>query len=639
MAPIQPVRYTSQFDPAAEQLTQQVLRERSNRFEQSFANIAQEQAKQGEMFFLDEQAKQQTLSRFNAEKDQILDKYEGDYEAAAPELTKLIVKERNNPIYNLNKYQQQKIGEYQQIVNRMGAENALVVKAPTTSLYDKETGQLKSIEDFDYEVYDRSKIQAKGAQWLSQIKPKERALELDRTGQFYRQVKEITSEDFANNLTDEKISKFLETTPELARIAESQGEDPITFAKEYLISEGQGIVGIHDIQYIANREYIPVSERKTTAFSGYEDLPNITRIREVENVLPEEPEAYTEAATGGVKGIVNIAASLGKGIISGEYAKEADRVRKEAEKEWEATEGQKKWRDQTIGKQEYANRKVSDWRRNEGLVFTNAKNRDKVTTFAQKHEELIGLPAEQVARAYNDINQQFSAEFSKTHIPSRDFNTEESDFVFITKNGETGNLFKRKLTAYIPGEEESLELIGKEKAEEFYKLITGQKDLTLKDRQEALKSMGVTGITFTGTTPASIMAQSSNNVTFEVENTNPSKKAGSTVWGLAEAIRSDNNSQLLDSHGPSYGISKNEAGVYEMPNYNSRLRKLFGIDMFTVENDINLNPNTGRYEATPTIRAYDNSGKELDFESPLTMDILIAYTKQDLIDKGLIQTE
>jgi len=257
---VQAARYVSQFDPGAQDLTQRILQERSNRFEQSFAGLQAEQAKQGEIFFLDEQAKQNTLGRFNAEKDDILKKYNNDYEAAAPELSKLIVKERNNPIYNLNKYQQGKVQEYQQQVNRIGAGNVIEISKPDTSLTD-EQGNVKDPSAFDYEIYDKSKLQTKGAQWLSQIKSTERPLKLTEDGQFYEQVSEITQEDFMSNLTDEKMAKFLETAPELARLAEVNNHDPIEFARQYLISEGQGMVGVHKRGYLQNKDYLSAKDK------------------------------------------------------------------------------------------------------------------------------------------------------------------------------------------------------------------------------------------------------------------------------------------------------------------------------------------------------------------------------------------
>ena len=138
---VQAARYVSQYDPAQEQMHMQIMKDRSNRFEQSYNDISEAQAKIGEIFFLDQENGQKVKDRFAAEKDEIMKRYNNDYEAAAPELTKLMVKERSNPIYNLNKYQQQKMAEANQRKAQLGP-NASGSKEVAPDLIDPKTNKV-----------------------------------------------------------------------------------------------------------------------------------------------------------------------------------------------------------------------------------------------------------------------------------------------------------------------------------------------------------------------------------------------------------------------------------------------------------------------------------------------------------------
>lgn len=151
---VQPARYVSQYDPAANELTQRVLQGRNQAFQQSYSALAEEQARMGDIFFLDQEAKRATMQRMNEEKENILQKYEYDYEAAAPELTQLIVNERNRPEYQLNKLQIQKAQEANAIKAKLG-NDAIIVDDVANSLYD-EQGNLRSAQDFDYNIMQRS---------------------------------------------------------------------------------------------------------------------------------------------------------------------------------------------------------------------------------------------------------------------------------------------------------------------------------------------------------------------------------------------------------------------------------------------------------------------------------------------------
>lgn len=151
----QPVKYTSQFDPGMEQMSQQILLRSQNKYDTAFGGTAEEQSRLGSMFFLDENAKQQALGKLEQSKQDILKRYNGDYGAASKDLANLIVKERNNPIYGLNVYQQQKAAEAGQIKSKLGP-NAIVRKDVASTLIDPETGRMRQASDFDYDIQERS---------------------------------------------------------------------------------------------------------------------------------------------------------------------------------------------------------------------------------------------------------------------------------------------------------------------------------------------------------------------------------------------------------------------------------------------------------------------------------------------------
>jgi len=171
---IQTVGYQPQFDPAEVEMVQGIINARNQAYQKSQAAYQQEKLRQGEMFFLDENARQQAMQDFENRSRSIVDKYEGDYEAAAPELAQEIIKERSNPLYNLNKFQIAQREKFEKDLRRIGPENAIITKPVSSSLYD-EQGNLKDPSAFEYNIVNMDDYQRNTIQWVdNQIQEKQK---------------------------------------------------------------------------------------------------------------------------------------------------------------------------------------------------------------------------------------------------------------------------------------------------------------------------------------------------------------------------------------------------------------------------------------------------------------------------------
>ncbi|HKL44266.1 MAG TPA: hypothetical protein VJ892_03235, partial [Candidatus Absconditabacterales bacterium] len=221
---VKTVQYVSQFDPGAEQLAQNVLKDKQARFDQTYAGLINEYARQGDVFSLDTEFKEKQMNQFKGRVDEVVDKYNGDYGAASKDLARLIAEERQNPFYNLNKLHIQKKAEEMALKNKYGAD-AIVLNQVPDSLEEVANDPSK----LDYEIYDRSKMNQKFLQATEDL-VRPRVTDPKRIPGmegYMAQDYEVTQEDIDNILQDDAdISMIMETVPELARIAESQGLDP-----------------------------------------------------------------------------------------------------------------------------------------------------------------------------------------------------------------------------------------------------------------------------------------------------------------------------------------------------------------------------------------------------------------------------
>ena len=156
--PVQPAQYISQYDPAMEQVARDIMLMSQAKYEQSFNNLLKEQARQEDIFFLNPEDKKIAQQNFNTQRDEILSRYNNNYEAAAPELSKLIVKERGNPAYQMSQYQLERMKDFQKEYAQIGAENAIVVNDPREDLSIYKDGVLKSASDFNYKIFDKFQI-------------------------------------------------------------------------------------------------------------------------------------------------------------------------------------------------------------------------------------------------------------------------------------------------------------------------------------------------------------------------------------------------------------------------------------------------------------------------------------------------
>ena len=97
----------------------------------------------------------------------------------------------------------------------------------------------------------------------------------------------------------------------------------------------------------------------------------------------------------------------------------------------------------------------------------------------------------------------------------------------------------------------------------------------------------------------------------------------STVWGLAEAIRTDNNSVKLDNLGPRYGIVKDTDGNYRIENNIPTLKEK-GVDYFKVKNNITFVD--GNYNFEPVIEMYNKEGEQFIVDQPIYLNELAGIT-------------
>jgi hypothetical protein len=628
---VRTVQYVSQFDPAAEQLSQNVLRDKQARFDQAYAGLINEYARQGDVFSLDPEYKEKQMQQFRDKASEVIDKYNGDYGAASKELAALVAQERQNPFYNLNKMHIQKKAEEMALKNKYGAD-AIVLKGVPDSLEEVVNDPSK----LDYEIYDRSKMNNKFLQITEDlVKPRVTAPKKIKGMEGYlAQDYEVTPEDIDNITQDEEdINMIMEAVPELARIAESQGLNTKSFIQKYARTMLSDRVGIYRRDYIRAGTKDGEPEVPLPSDRGFTlDILRKSRVNET-----DFSEQLGETQTG-VKGIANNVAAFFKGIVDDDFRRNEMKVGQDAAEEYDNLPDSEK---RLFSKGEYVNEKVRDWRKQQELVFDEENLNEIALTFSKLHPNLFGkdgtVDVKEVLKAKDDLNKQWSAEFSKIHIPSTDFNTEESNFVFVTKEGKPGNVFSRQIIAY----DKNGDMINLSDVDNFYKLVTGKSGdkLTNKEKEEALGDIGIQGLTYTGTTPVSLIANTLNGDILEIENTNEVKEIGSTVWAIAETLRKDNNSPLIEGQAKNYGIFKDDDGLYVIPNRLDYLKDNYGIHYFKAKNE--LIPTKDVYLGKPKLMAYDenmNPLGEYETQGNVTpLDILINHTEYQLMEEGYIK--
>ena len=638
---VRTVQYVSQFDPAAEQLSQNVLKDRQARFDQSYAGLINEYARQGDVFSLDPEYKEKQMQQFRDKAGEVIDKYNGDYGAASKELAGLVAQERQNPFYNLNKMHIQKKAEEMALKNRYGAD-AIVLKGVPDNLEEVVNDPSK----LDYEIYDRSKMNNKFLQITEDlVKPRVTAPKKIKGMEGYlAQDYEVTSEDIDNITQDEEdINMIMEAVPELTRIAESQGLNPKSFIQKYARTMLSDRVGIYRRQYLQDNNYVPPTNEPSEpdVFTG-ETIPGMLKNRtnavKVSDLLEEGQKSLTDSDVE-----KSVSEALDK--VSSPYTRTIYKGIKKV------GDLMSKYFPEDVRKAGYSpfdiglNDAVAGIKAliNNGKIEKLGEAEKFIINFKKKHPDVDNFSLKQTAKAIDDIHEQYSKEFSTTHIPSREFNAAESNFVFINKQGNIGNILGRKISTY-DEEGNRVEILGEDKPDQFYELITGKNptELSLNDKIAALKATGITGLTFTGTTPASLIGSTISGKPLEIENTTPAKEAGSTAWAAAEAIRTDNNSELLDDAGNKYGIYKDDNGFYVIPNQIKYVRDNFGIDHFRVNNMLDYNSNLDKFSGIPIIVPYDENDVPIlindeDNEIYFSIDDIINATRNDMIKRGYIK--
>ncbi len=611
---VQPARYVSQFDPAAEQLTQNILRERSNRFEESFANLQQERARLGEMFFLDQEAKDRVLGDFEQRKQEVLDKYDNDFEAAAPELTKLVVNERANPIYQMNQLQQQKVAEFNQMRNKIGSGNAIIAKAPEMSLLD-EAGNVRSPEDFEYQVFDRSQMMEKANQHLlPALNPRDLGLRRDPNNpMFYVQEIGVTRDQVNKALSDESVRTYMDDSPEIVALANSRGytkpQEQLEFARQLLRTVAEKHQGVHDRRYkqdnLAVERYKRGLNNTSTPFglldintkdmpayiNPFEEIsedpnfygpngeysPELQATKVVEQLMPEFgiKDELRETATKKMgKALVSGSKKSLKAVVDQFMPEMGDFAVAALEKGWRVAHGK------------------------EIQVGESLKN------FKKNHPEFKDLPNSEAAKAYNDLHRTYRAEFGKIHIPPNKYRVKQADNLFIDGD-RIGNIANSVFSIY------------NEAGEKVSKATSNIGDIFedtgLKSDDEtavgALGKIAYSGMTFTGDFPGALLGTGASNagtVRLQVEPPDQIKEISFAPWAIAEALRSDG-----DDLGEiqKYGwAEKQKDGSIIVENSVPSLREK-GIVGFKVKNQLTLNPETMRYDPVPKISMLNSRGQ------------------------------
>jgi len=653
---VKTVQYVSQFDPGAEQLAQNVLKDKQARFDQTYAGLINEYARQGDVFSLDTEFKEKQMNQFKGRVDEVVDKYNGDYGAASKDLARLIAEERQNPFYNLNKLHIQKKAEEMALKNKYGAD-AIVLNQVPDSLEEVANDPSK----LDYEIYDRSKMNQKFLQATEDL-VRPRVTDPKRIPGmegYMAQDYEVTQEDIDNILQDDAdISMIMETVPELARIAESQGLDPKQFIQKYGRTMLQDRVGVYKREYLADGTPNVEETSERPSLGGGDTLDALLKVRQ--NETKKMSDYFKDDS---LASKINFERDIEPHLSP--FNQTIYRGIKAAKEGWD------KFKKEKLGVEEIPNllqegTSLTTLKEGiEGIKFLANRRKDKklkegeqfVLDFAKKHPEVFDLfngksiPLEDIAKAMDDMNEQYNTEFSKTTIPSKDFNANESNFVFVTKQGNVGNVFSRKISAFNPEDGSVNHIVGQNKPDDFYQLIAGKDadDMTTAEKTAALKSVGIEGLNFTGLTPASLNARTIDGTPFEIENTDNPKEIGSTVWGLAEAARKDNESNLLDDMGSKYGITKDDDGLYKIPNYVEPLQRKYGIAYFKVKNELNYNPGSQKYYGKPKIQAYSYNDEPINVEytdkegntylDSFPLDIIAEQTYYDLVNKGYVEIE
>lgn len=593
---VQPARYVSQFDPAAEQMTQNILRERSNRFQESFANMQQEKAKIGDMFFLDEDAKQKVLGQLDERKNEILDKYEGDFEAAAPELTKLAVQERSNPIYQLNKIQQQKVAEFNQMRNRIGEGNAIVTKAPEMSLLD-EAGNVRSPEDFEYQIFDRSQMFEKGEQHLnSALNPRDMGMYRDPNDpEWMVQQTGVSKAQVNQALNDDNISSFMDDAPEIVALAKSRGyekpEEQMEFTRQFLRIIAENKEGVYDRKRVQDRNYYDRLKLQRESSRPEASSLNTTGLPVQINQFEELPETKSSYVSSGKS---KFSPSLYK--MAGPGAVEA-----------------------------YTQYRTED--RLAGTAKTRFANR--IDELKKQYPQLADMEYEEAAKAINNAMRRYKAEFGKIHIPPQDFRYAESDNLF-SDNGRVGNIMNS--TFSVSTEEDGKIIEASSSIGEMLERtnLKGEKE----SPSDVMKRMSYSGVTFTGDFPGAIIGsaldQNAKKVMLQIEPMDKVKQISFSPWAIAEALRS--NGQSLEKIQQFGQAKKQSDGSIIVDNSVPSLQGR-GISGFRVKNEMNLDPRTQEYVATPRVSALNSDGEVIPItgKGPNGEDIRTNYIPMDLI--------
>lgn len=156
-----PIRYIPQVIPTDfGNLAIQSMQNRQNQYDTAYSNMIQadDQFGQFQVDPSDIEGKNTILGNFKERTQQIVDKYGGDYAAAAKDLAREVVTARSNPFFQLATYKNQLAEEERRKIDTLGP-NAIVIKSVSNTPVLGKDNKVVGKEQLQSKIYDKRAIQ------------------------------------------------------------------------------------------------------------------------------------------------------------------------------------------------------------------------------------------------------------------------------------------------------------------------------------------------------------------------------------------------------------------------------------------------------------------------------------------------
>lgn len=155
-----PVGYIEQFIPTDIGVLERGLAATQMRADSAYQGLLQADSQFANVLATNQDAelKNQLLGEFRSNTEKILKKYGMDYAPASKELAREVVNTGNNPFWQLNAAKQRGIDTYNQMKVKMGSDAIDGYNPANTPIYNKQSGQYTSPEEFNPTVYSSSTL-------------------------------------------------------------------------------------------------------------------------------------------------------------------------------------------------------------------------------------------------------------------------------------------------------------------------------------------------------------------------------------------------------------------------------------------------------------------------------------------------